>query len=150
MYYLKWFHVLQWSAYHILGNSGLEKKSHCPVLFRMLFLFMHLYLKLWHLPSKKKKPLWAIIGGKNTPKGRNILDCILTHILCQYRNEAVMRWSLFAYLIKFFSCNPHRFSGASPVALGKKRLESNGSKVRISFSHFPVQIRPFTLISFCE
>lgn len=88
-------------------------------------------------------------GRKSIPRGRNILDFILTHILSQYGYEIVMRWSLFEYLIKFFSCYPCHFSVASPVALGKGRLQLKGYQVGIAFSHFPVQIRPFTLVSVC-
>lgn len=98
-YYLKKFHVLQWSAYHILENSGLEKMSHRAVLFRMLHLFTHLKFK--HVfkvitspfPKKKKKTLRAVLGKKVTRRGKNVLDCILTCVLCQYGYESIMRWS---------------------------------------------------------
>lgn len=70
-YYLKKFHVLQWSAYHILENSGLEKMSHRAVLFRMLHLFTHLKFK--HVfkvitspfPKKKKKNTTSSSGEKS-------------------------------------------------------------------------------------
>lgn len=73
-------------------------------------------------PFQDKKATRSKYGGKSIFTGRNILDCILTHILCQYGYEAVMRMFLFAYVIKLSSSSPYHFSGASPVALGKRRL----------------------------
>lgn len=70
-YYLKKFHVLQWSAYHILENSGLEKMSHRAVLFRMLHLFTHLKFKhvfkvITSPFQKKKKQHYEQFWGKKS------------------------------------------------------------------------------------
>lgn len=87
---------------HLLGNTGLENTSHCPVLFRMLLLFVYLCLKLYCNNSLPRNKVTMSNYGGNTARGRNISDCILTHILSRCGYEAVMKWSLFAYLMKVF------------------------------------------------